>query len=180
MSRFCWRTASRFTTSAMRSSSCTPLISTRAPSRMEIFTSWRIVPRPRFTRPVDLSTMPRYAAISRTSSGDFMQGEVVISTSGIPRRSRENVSPSTRCAASSSRQMVSMLPPFGSIPSSATRAVLWNPLVLDPSMTSFRMVWTCPIGVIDKVRAMVQHISRASGLSGAGGSSSYSTRQVES
>ena len=32
----------------------------------------------------------------------------------------------------------------------ATRAVRWNPLVLEPSITSFRITWICGIGVMPK------------------------------
>ncbi|OPY40372.1 MAG: hypothetical protein A4E40_00820 [Methanoregulaceae archaeon PtaU1.Bin059] len=143
-----------------------------------MLTSCRIVPRPLFTFPVERSTIPRYSAISCTSSGECMQGEVVISTRGIPRRSSEKTSSFTLWAASSSRQIVSMAPPFGRVPFTATRAVRWNPLVFDPSMTSFRMVCTWGIGVMPHIFAIWRQIASASGLRGAGGSSSFSTRHV--
>ena len=139
-----------------------------------------IVPSPRFTLPVERSTIPMYPATSWTASGVRMQGAVVISTSGIPRRSREKVSPSTRCAASSSRHIVSIRQPSGRAPESPTSAVRWNPLVFEPSMTSFLMVWTCSAGVMPSIFAIVRQTSSASGFIGVGGSSSCSTRQTES
>ncbi len=124
--------------------------------------------------------MPIYSAIRWTAFGVCMQGAVVISTSGIPRRSSEKVSPSTRCAASSSRHIVSIRQPSGRAPESATSAVRWNPLVFEPSMTSFRIVCTCSTGVMPSIFAIVRQTSSASGFIGAGGSSSCSTRQTVS
>ena len=124
--------------------------------------------------------MPMCSATFWTSSGVCMQGDVVISTSGIPSRSRLKTSSFTRCAASSSRQIVSICPPFGRAPLKATSAVRWNPLVLEPSMTSFRIVCTCGTGVMPNIFAMVRQTESASSFNGAGGSSSFSTRQVVS
>jgi len=64
------------------------LISTRAPSSIETLTSWRIVPSPRLTFPVERSNIPIRSAASRACSGLEMSGLVPISTSGIPSRSR--------------------------------------------------------------------------------------------
>jgi hypothetical protein len=55
-----------------------------------------------------------------------------------------------------------------------------DPEPVEPSMTSFRMVWIWGIGVMPNIFAMVRQTESASLFIGAGGSSSFSTRQVVS
>ncbi len=66
-----------------------PLISTRLLPLIDMFTSWRIVPRPLFTLHA-LRISPSFMAASFISSGVFMCGPVAISTSGIPNLSNLN------------------------------------------------------------------------------------------
>ncbi len=60
----------------------------------------------------------------------------------------------------------------------ATRAVRWNPEVLEPSITSLRMKWISSTGLAPSSAATVRTTSTASGLARWGGSSSASTRQL--
>ena len=175
---------SRFTISAIMSKSCTPLISTRAPSAMEMFRSCLIVPRPLLTL-VLLKIWPSIYATSRTWSGWCIEGSVVISARGIPKRSSLNsVNPSlvsTLLAASSSRPRLSMTTlPYGvsRYPSVATIPVLWNPPVLLPSITCFLIVWNSSTICIFIKHAIVIQMSSASSFKLWGGSSSFSTRHV--
>ena len=111
-SKFTCLAASRSTIVSISASSCTPFISTLAPSAIEMFMSCRMVPSPRFTFPVERSIMPSCSATSLAWAGETISGAVPISTSGIPRRSSEYITESplssTFCAASSSRHRTSM------------------------------------------------------------------------
>ena len=87
---------------------------------------------------------------------------------------------STFLAASSSRHTDSMdtlLPLTSTDPSIATRAVLWNPEVLEPSTTIFLMKWISSTVLAPIISANVRVTSSASGSAPWGGSSSSSTRQ---
>ena len=63
---------------------CTPFISMTLPPSSETFTSWRMVPSPRITAPVERSILPSASAASAAWAGS--NGSVAISTSGIPSR----------------------------------------------------------------------------------------------
>ena len=186
-SRLTCRSTSCSTMVSIRSRACTPLISTRAPLAMEMFTSCLMVPRPRLTLPVERSSMPMVSATSLAWAGDTISGSVPISTSGMPCLSSEYITLSTLSptfwAASSSRHstptptfpwVVSMYPPVD------TRAVRWNPDVLEPSMTILRIVNTSSNGSMFMSLAICSVRSSASRFNSLGGSSSFSTRHVVS
>ena len=143
---FSWRCTSSSTVRAMRDSSCTPFISTRAPEGMEMLRSCLMVPIPRLTMPVLRRSVPIASAASSASFPECRSGEVAISTSGMPRRERSYWAwpsfPSIMPALSSSMQIawmgslpegVEMKPPIPAI------AVRWKPLVLLPSITFLRI-----------------------------------------
>ena len=87
MSMF-WRFISFSTYSGSSLSSCTPLISMRAPPGTEMFRSSLMVPMPLFTLLVALRRVPMRYATSSTSSGVCMSGPVATSISGMPSLSR--------------------------------------------------------------------------------------------
>jgi len=69
------------------------------------------------------------------------------------------------------------LPLTSSAPSTATRAVLWKPLVLEPSITILRMKWTSSITWQPSRAETMRAACTASASAACGGSSSASTRQ---
>ena len=71
-----------------------------------------------------------------------------------------------------------LLSPAMTYPSVATRAVLWNPDVLDPSTTIFLMKWISSMMFAWSISENVREICIASRLTVWGGSSSSSTRQL--
>jgi len=186
-SRRTWRWASIRTRASISSSAWTPFISMRAPSAMETFTSWRMVPSPRLTCPVERSSIPMRSAASRACSGERMSGPVPISTRGMPSRSSPHRTPSSvspiRAADSSSSSMsvTETGPSLVSIsPSVATSVDRWNPEVFDPSTTIFRMTCARSTTSMSSSLAISRVTSSASRSRRCGGSSSSSTRQVES
>ena len=116
-----------------------------------------------------------------------MSGAVATSMRGIPRRSVLQVTVSAVASilrqASSSRQTL-RIPTFfpmastSMAPSTATREVLWNPEVLEPSTTIFLMNWTSSMTLAPTSSEKIRVVSMASALTSWGGSSSSSTRQV--
>jgi len=116
-----------------------------------------------------------------------MSGRVPISTRGIPSRSSEYRTPAsvsaTRWQDSSSSMMSSIRTGPSSVsttPPSATFIVRWNPEVFDPSMTIFRITWTWSRGSMSSNWAISSVTRMASAHTLCGGSSSSSTRHVES
>ena len=129
---------------------CTPFTSTiPPPPDTETLTSCRMVPMPRATMRVPRSSLPRASATRRTALGSPGTGSSAISTRGMPSRSRayafmSSSSPSG-LAESSSRHMdctPTHTSPTRSRPPRATSIVLWNPPVLEPSITVFLMGYT--------------------------------------
>jgi len=96
---------------------------------------------------------------------------LVISTSGIPRPVEGEglalhslLPPPPQGISSRIRQ------PSGRAAREPDGAPLrWNPLVFEPSMTSFLMVWTCSAGVMPSIFAIVRQTSSASGFIASGG-----------
>ena len=142
-------------------------------------------PKPRRTRRVSLSKVPKARAVSLACSGVCTSGAVATSTRGTPNRSRvySTCSPSgvdlvsNFRALSSSKQMTSTptapdgvwMEPW--VPISVVR---WKPLVLEPSTTVLRIACSAPTGFAFIIAAMVNATSTASSSCASGGASSIS------
>ncbi|GBC74682.1 hypothetical protein HRbin05_00728 [archaeon HR05] len=146
-----------------------------------------MLPNPLATLLVALSSLPSVNATLVISPGVPVTGSNAISTSGIPNLSRAYVltreSSPTSLAASSSRHMLCTLTSLSPSlnltlrePPIAISIVLWNPVVLEPSMTILRITCTSSTTSALSASDIIRAVSNASLLRSCGGSSSISTK----